>query len=169
MHHDHDTATTMATMLIALTRDMHAIIDDQDKDLISPYTWHAACLHGYWYAMSSTSGNNKPLYMHRVILMPPPNVLIDHRNGNGLDNRRHNLRLCNHQENARNAKLSSNNSSGMAGVHWHIHQQRWIARITVDYKKIQLGSFKDLDEAIAARKAAELEYFGEFAPGVSTR
>ncbi|MDD3797820.1 MAG: HNH endonuclease signature motif containing protein [Novosphingobium sp.] len=88
--------------------------------------------------------------------------LIDHKNGNGLDNRITNLRLANSQLNAQNARRRKDCSSGVTGVHWHIDKRWgrpcWAVRIQVGGRRLFLGTFADLNEAIACRRAAEIKY-----------
>ena len=83
---------------------------------------------------------------------------IDHINGNRTDNRLCNLRNVTRQENSRNRCKSKKNTSGVMGVHWHILKKKWAARIKVDYEDLHLGYFSNKEDAIAARKAAEVKY-----------
>ncbi len=83
---------------------------------------------------------------------------IDHINGVRTDNRIENLRAVTRAENLRNAAIYSTNTSGVVGVSWHKAAGKWSAQITADGKKIHLGLFDDLEEAIAARAAADIEY-----------
>ena len=101
--------------------------------------------------------------MHQVILNTPKGMLSDHRNGNGLDNRRKNLRACNVQQNKANSRLPKNNTSGFKGVYWEKKLKKWGALIRVNGKAIYLGY--NLDKAGAARRynQAAYKYFSEFA------
>ena len=83
---------------------------------------------------------------------------VDHINGNGADNRWINLRLATRSENGKNQKRHSNNTSGVSGVCWRKDSGSWRVRITVDGEMIRLGSYKDKEEAIRIRRAAEEEY-----------
>mgnify|MGYP003706390801 CR=1 FL=1 len=87
-----------------------------------------------------------------------PKHHIDHVNGDTRDNRIRNLREVSHAENCRNQKLHSTNSSGVVGVSWYKPIQKWRARITVNGRDIHLGCFTQKPDAIAARKAADVEY-----------
>lgn len=87
---------------------------------------------------------------------------IDHINGDKLDNRISNLRQANNSQNSRNCKISKNNTSGVSGVTFHKASNRWMAQITVDRKNCYLGLFENKDDAISARKSAEVKYFGDF-------
>lgn len=95
---------------------------------------------------------------------PPKGFEIDHINRLRSDNRWCNLRLVSRSQNNMNAGLRSDNTSGVRGVSWASGNQRWDARITVNKKPILLGQYVVLEDAIAARKAAERQYFGEHAP-----
>jgi hypothetical protein len=89
-----------------------------------------------------------------------PDGLIDHINGDRLDNRIENLRIADETLNARNCLRSKNNTSGHTGVTRHKAAKKWVAQITVSYKNVYLGLFDSLDDAVAARKKAEAQYFG---------
>lgn len=91
------------------------------------------------------------------------NDVIDHINGNGLDNRRSNLRECTQRQNSMNCAISKNNNSGVAGVSLVKSSGTWRARIMVDRKEISLGRYLDFKDAVKARRSAEEKYFGEFA------
>lgn len=80
-------------------------------------------------------------------------LVIDHVNGNGLDNRISNLRLVTPQENSKNGSLQRRNSSGVAGVYWNSHEQKWHARIQVDGVRKSIGQYDSIEDARDARKA----------------
>jgi len=93
----------------------------------------------------------------------PGSLEIDHVNGKPWDNRPENLRLASHAENNRNrVNLQSNNSSGFTGI--RLYHGKWRVRIKKNGREEYIGSFSSVDEAIAARRCAELRFFGEFAP-----
>lgn len=87
-----------------------------------------------------------------------PNGEIDHINGDQLDNRIENLRVVSKQENARNTGKRVNNTSGIIGVSFDKTRNKWLAGITVNYKHVGLGRFENKEDAIRARKNAEIEY-----------
>ncbi len=91
------------------------------------------------------------LYVHGVW----PDGQVDHRNRVRNDNRFVNLRLASKAENAQNAKVRENNTSGHKGVSWSNRQQRWYAYITHQQRMQNLGLYTDINDAVAARKAAE--------------
>lgn len=87
-----------------------------------------------------------------------PNNHIDHINQDKTDDRICNLRDVSQKENNRNVGIQKNNASGVTGVWWNKRKNRWIAEIKVNYKKIHLGSFKDIQKAKKARKEADVKY-----------
>lgn len=119
--------------------------------------------HGYL----STRFMGKGFFNHRIAWFlqtgsfPPPMMDIDHINRNKLDNRWSNLRLAGRGQNNMNSGKSKRNTTGEKGV--HPTRGRWFSRITVEGKIIHLGVFKNFDDAVSARKAAEIKYFGEYA------
>lgn len=108
---------------------------------------------------------------HRVVFalahmkLPPASLRIDHVDGNPLNNNPNNLRLATNAENLQNRTgLELRNSSGVTGVGFHNAGRKWYAQIRVNGKTIHLGLFDAFEEAVMARRAAELRYYGEFAP-----
>jgi hypothetical protein len=99
------------------------------------------------------------LYVHSVM----PTKFLDHINNVKDDNRIENLREATNAQNMVNRGAPANSTSRHTGVSWHAGGQKWAAAITVNYKKIYLGLFTNIEDAIAARRAAELKYFGDFA------
>src|SRR5262245_27019255 len=92
-----------------------------------------------------------------------PSQKVDHRNGNRADDSWSNLRAADDQQNAMNQKTPKNNTSGCKGVHWQSNIDKWAARISFQSRRINLGFFKEKEDAIAARKRAEQIHFGEWA------
>lgn len=134
------------------------LLDDEDYDSVACYPWYLN-YHGY----IAGKVNGGCVYLHRFLMGEPSGKVIDHINGNKQDNRRCNLRICTVKENVRNARRPKNNTSGYTGVTYRKHKDRYLANIMVDRKQIHLGYYKTPEEAIAARKAGEQKYFGEFA------
>ena len=134
--------------------------DLEDYDLIKDYCWH---INDSGYVI--TSVNNSYIRMHRLVMgVTNKEMIVDHIHGceTKNDNRKCNLRIATKQENNRNSKLSKNNSSGTTGVHWSIKENKWIARITDNYKENRIGCFSKKDDAILARKRAEKILFKNF-------
>lgn len=103
------------------------------------------------------------ILMHHVVLGIEREVRIDHRNGNGLDNRKVNLRPCTHSQNLQNQRKRKDNTSGYKGVAWHPGARKWYAYIQVEKKRLHLGLFANPVEAAQAYDAAARLHFGEFA------
>ena len=89
-------------------------------------------------------------------------LIVDHINGNRLDNRKSNLRICHKEKNPINCKKYKNNTSGCKGVSWSKRLNKWQVTININKRHIYLGLYSDLEEAITVRKEAEKKYFGEF-------
>jgi hypothetical protein len=151
---------------IPLSQGKVALVDDEDFEELSRYKWFARCDHGIWYAlrnMSKTLAPARQNRMHNQILgRPPKGFEIDHHDGNGLDNRRANLRVATRSQNNANGKLSRRNTSGIKGVFWKKSRRKWEAKIGINCRLIHLGMFADKEEAIRVRRAAAQAIFGEF-------
>ena len=135
-----------------------ALIDLEDIDIVEKYKWHLK--HGY---VCSTTDR---IRLHRYVMNCPDDMVVDHINGNKLDNRKSNLRICTIQQNSWNHKKSDRNTSGTTGITWHAKQKKWLAQIMITEnnkrKNIHLGYYEDINDAIQARKDAEDRYFGDF-------
>jgi hypothetical protein len=159
------------TIEIPLTQGKVTIIDAQDAERVLRYKWHAERRHGpksrTFYAVTTIrkeNGKQTGLSMHRFILqLPPRTPHVDHRNGDGLDNRRENLRLATPAQNNRNVKISQLNTSGFKGVSWRKRDHRWRAQIQFNGHVKHLGHFQIKEEAAAIYDKAARELFGEFA------
>ena len=140
------------------------LVDYDDFEKVSKYSW---CISKTGYAVANIKG--KVIKMHRYILnVTGPDVVIDHINGNKLDNRKVNLRLCTSRENTLNSSTSKNNKLGVLGIST-TREGKFRARIYVYGKEINLGHYKNIEDAIIARQKAEEQYFKEFAPSISRR
>jgi len=149
--------------LIPLTQGKFAIVDAEDYDRLAKYKWHCRRSKNKFYAYRTERKTRKTIGMHREILGAPPGLLVDHIDGNGLNNRKSNLRLCTYSQNTYNRRPNRNSISKYKGVTYHKRNKKWEAKIILNGKFIYLGGFDDEIEAALAydRKAAEL--FGEFA------
>lgn len=106
--------------------------------------------------------NSKQKYLHRIITGETI-LYVDHINGNKLDNRKSNLRVCSNADNLKNrVKLPSSNTSGILGVRYRSDRSKWYAEIQVNNKKIRLGSYVDKEDAVRARLEAEIKYFDKY-------
>ena len=133
-----------------------AIIDLDDIDRVKDYKWTYS--HGYVVNRKSR------MSLHRLIMDCPDDMVVDHWNHNKLDNRRDNLRICTQQENMMNRSIQSNNTSGITGVNWDKSRGKWRAQIMLNKKTKYLGLYENIEDAIQARRQAEIDYFGEYAP-----
>lgn len=130
------------------------IIDIDDVSKVISYKW---CLDKNNYVK-----NSKQEYLHRVI-MGEHTLFIDHINGNTLDNRKSNLRVCSNADNLKNrVKLPKNNTSGVIGIYFRKDRNKWCAELKSNGITYRFGSFDTKEEAIEARLKGELAYFGEY-------
>ncbi len=136
------------------------IVDDEDYGPLALFRWRVDHLG---YVVRESGIKNKPIRLHRFLLGHPKNQVVDHINGNTLDNRKSNLRACSTKENVRNSKTPKNNTSGYKGVTWKPSKNKYRAFIKVDRKQIHLGYFDDPQKAHEAYKVAAVEHHGEFA------
>lgn len=147
---------------IPITQGRHAVIDSADYELVAAHKWYSHKSGNNFYAKTFIDG--KCTYMHRLILdITDANTVADHIDGNGLNNRRGNLRSCTKTQNMHNAKGKSNSKTGLKGVCYHSRDNLFNARIRVDGKRKSLGYFKTAEEAHAAYCKAALMYQGDFA------
>jgi len=131
-----------------------AIIDLDDVEIIKNLKWHLTA-DGY-----AAHGEDR-LAMHNRVIGIEEGYCTDHINRNRLDNRKSNLRKVTSAENSYNKSLYTTNTSGITGIHWVERINRWEAYIQKDYKKINLGYFSEKEDAMNARKEAEILYFGD--------
>ena len=143
---------------IALTKGKFAIVDAADFERLNRYKWNAMEVKGKWYARRSVPGG--VVLMHREIMNAPDDMLVDHINGNGLDDRQANLRVCTAQQNCSNSRPREGSSS-YRGV--SRHGDKWKAELMHKGQIYRLGLFDDEVEAARARDAKALELQGEFA------
>lgn len=127
----------------------------EDEGLIASHSWHVS---GNGYVC-----NENREYLHRLVMKPSCNEVVDHIDGDKLNNSRSNLRLCSHADNIKNAKLSKRNTSGYKGVGWFKPSSKWYARIHSNGKQICLGYYSCKHEAAMVRLMAEEEHHGEYA------
>lgn len=146
---------------IELTKGEYALVDDKDFEYLNQWSWYTLVNRKKKYAV------RKPMsgivLMHREILSTPKTVVVDHIDGDGLNNQRVNLRNCTDGENKRNRGMQRNNTSGVKGVSWSRQAKKWHARISVDKKSLHLGYFVDKNDAYEACRIAYIEHHKEFA------
>lgn len=151
---------------IQLTQGKVALVDDEDFDYLNQFKWHASKLSGKFYAQRHaklSNPNNIKILMHRDVMKPKKGFVIDHVDGNTLNNQKNNLRICTHAENMRNSKIPINNTSGFKGVYWNKENEKWTAFIRFNNKRFHLGLFFELKDAAKAYNEGAIKYFGKFA------
>ena len=139
--------------------------DIEFLDVVKQYHW-CSCKDGntyYMKAYAKIDGKRTNIKLHRLIMGSPEGKVINHKDHNGLNNRKYNLEICTHVENSRYANLSKVNTSGYKGVYWHKRGAVWCAKIKYCDKAIHLGSFKNKIDAAKAYNEAALKYHGQFA------
>jgi len=153
---------------IPLTQGQVARVDDADYEWLKQYKWCAHKIGHTFYAergITISPYKQKMIRMHRVILDAPDGTQVDHKNTDGLDNRRSNLRFCTHSENCRNQRINRKNKSGFKGVSFSKRnaQNPWLVLIQVNSKRIHVGYYQTAEMAAAAYDLAALKHYGEFA------
>jgi hypothetical protein len=135
--------------------------DEIDRSLIEAHRWHALMLTGRCYVQSRIAGKEE--YLHRLIMCAPKNLCVDHINGDGLDNRRANLRICTGKENQHNMRRHRDSQSPYKGVRFDPRDGCWYARIYTDGHEISLGAHRSPEAAALAYDDAAVRCFGVFA------
>lgn len=157
------------TKLIKLTFDCLALVDDEDYESLQGHNWKLWRRHKkkklYAGAYTTVDGKRKAIAMHAFIMNAKKGDIIDHVDGDGLNNTRANLRFCNQSGNSANRLMSSNNTSGYKGVAFHKRRKsnQWEARTKLNKKQIHIGYFSNPEDAARAYDAKAIELFGEFA------
>ena len=160
---------------IELSQNKVAVVDDEDFEWLSQWKWYATKSRNTFYAVRDvkalrTDGTQqiKVIHMHRFILDAPIGVFVDHKDGDGLNNSRQNIRIATKHQNEFNQGLRLNNTSGYRGVslarkHKPLDADKWRAGICLNQKYYSLGAFGTREEAARAYDAKAKELFGEFA------
>ena len=146
---------------IFLTQGYITIIDDDDYEMVSKYKWYARKCGNILYASRciKRNGVKTTLPLHCAILGYKQGYIIDHINGNGLDNRKENLRHLTIRQNAQNRHTEK--SSKFPGVFWDSRAKKWRSMIKINGDKKYLGSYADEKEAFNAYCSASLLFAGE--------
>lgn len=147
---------------IPLTRGKFALVDDEDYVEINSYKWFARKEKTSWYAERCDARKTVTM-QQRIMGQNSCGKLIDHKDLNGLNNQRGNLRWCTVSQNAHNSRIRKDNKSGYKGVSWNKGSKKWQANIKVDMKDMHLGLFFCIVKAARAYDTAARKYFGEFA------
>lgn len=157
---------------IPMTKGYVALIDDDDYGRVAELQWRAlvgrARTDGHC-DVRAVRWDTRPgekrmvLYLHRFIVDAPDGMEVDHKNGDTLDNRRCNLRVCTRAENQHNQRAQSGKSSTFKGVVWNKANGKWVAQIRFSGERRYLGSFCSELEAARAYDHAAVTLHGEFA------
>lgn len=148
---------------LALTNGGVALIDDADLELVAHVEWKRFTV-AKTYHYVSTRGKS-PVFLHRWLMLPPVGFVVDHINGDALDNRRANLRVCTHAENMRNKRRQLNSPNKYKGISKPSDRRAWIAALGDSRcgTALHIGSFDTPEEAAAAYDIAAVLRYGEFA------
>ncbi|WP_461246530.1 HNH endonuclease [Treponema sp. R6D11] len=152
-------------MTIINIKGYDVIIDDDIAPLIKARIWHIADRkRGIYFATSvkHPDGKSHDIKLHRFIMSAPPESVVDHIDGNWLDCRRQNLRICTSAENSRNVPMRKSNTTGYKGVNYAPTKGKYRAGIRINGKYKHLGYFDTAAAASDAYQEAAKELFGEF-------
>lgn len=154
---------------IKLPGDYTVLIDDADQMLVAGFAWRVQKITNSELMYARAWHNRMLFLMHRLILGAAPDDQVDHWNGNGLDNQRHNLRIASYsqqranQGKQRNRLTNRPSTSQYKGVCWDKSRSKWIASLGVRTNRRQLGRFASEEDAARAYDAAAVEEWGQFA------
>jgi len=147
---------------IPLTKGKFAIVDDEDFEFLNQWKWHfsdAGYAHRSQYIRKGVGKyTSKIIRMHRIVNDTPEGLFTDHINQDKLDNRKSNLRVAGKSLNGLNRGKNKNNTSGHKGVYWDKWSDKWKAELKIRGKKLSLGRFLDIKDAVKARIAGEKHY-----------
>lgn len=150
---------------ILLTQGKSTTVDDDQLEDLGKYKWYAFKCRGRFYAARKVviNGKQRTILMHRQLICCNDNNVIDHIDGNSLNNQKSNLRPCNNSQNLCNRGKNINNISGFKGVSWHCIANKWVAQIKVNRKKIYIGLFNCAIKAASAYDKFATQYHGAYA------
>lgn len=148
---------------VVISQNRIALVSEEDYPAIAAVPWFYALGYARRNAPRQHYTRGPQIQMHRVIIGAKEGEEVDHINGNTLDNRRENLRICTHAENVRNRIKRTHTSSIYKGVHRRSDTGKWRAAIAVDARTVHLGTYTTEVEAAMAYNTAALHYHGRFA------
>lgn len=155
-----------AVVEIPLSQGLVTIIDARDFALICNHKWYASKGGNTQYAVTNIYREDRSrgrLALHRVLMDAPAGMDVDHIDGDGLNNRRSNLRLATRSQNIYNKPANRGGTSKFKGVHWNPKLNKWRASVTIKGVKTNIGCFVDEADAARAYDVKARELFGEYA------
>lgn len=153
---------------IPLTKGMVAIVDDADYERVACYKWHADGKPGHYYAYRNVRvypdryHPQRRISLHAFLMNPPDGIIVDHRDGNGLNCTRDNMRFATYSDNARNSRPKSR-TSRYKGICYYKKLRKWGAFCIYQGKQHYLGVFTTPEDAARAYDAKAREWYGRFA------
>lgn len=155
----------LGSRAIPLTGGKYTLVDESDYDFINQWHWRVEGGYAIRSRNSNEASLKKPkrILMHRVILNTPDGMATDHINGNPLDNRRCNLRICTKSENNKNRKPNYKSTSKYKGVTRSHESKKWRVQLGMNGKNLHIGLFESEDDAARAYNLAAIKHYGEFA------
>jgi hypothetical protein len=150
---------------IKLKHGHEALVDDEDFEYLSQWNW-SYCLKNYRESArrsTRTNGKFKTIYMHQMLLSPRLGYMVDHKDGNALNNCKNNLRYATNSENLRNSKKHKVGTSAYKGVHWAKDKRKWVAVIADGNHRIKIGYYHEELIAALAYDIKAKEIYREFA------
>lgn len=153
--------------LIKLTQGKFAQVDDEDFDYLNQWKWHVVKSDKNEYASRQIrvcKNRQISVKMHRNILnLTDSKLVVDHKDNNGLNNQKSNIRICSNDENIRNRRKKKDSASQYLGVYYHKRIKKWQTSIQHNNVKIHLGYFENENDAAKCYDENALKYHGEFA------
>jgi hypothetical protein len=149
---------------VELSQGKMALVDDEDYDNVIKHVWSVSRARNTWYAVTTIYyGDLKTsISLHRFILAPPDDAIVDHRDRNGLNCQRRNMRLATLSQSMMNRYVpQSEHGTGFRGI--EKNKNKWTARIRADNERTNLGTYDTPEEAARAYDRAAMELHGEFA------
>lgn len=149
---------------IPLSQGKCALVDDEDFERISTYRWNLLRCRNIMYAQCHLT--DRTVLMHRLVMNAPKGMNVDHRDQDGLNNQKSNLRVCTHTQNLQHMAKKITARSGFKGVHCNPAKypiNPWSARIQVLGKRLELGQYPSAELAASAYNNAAVKHFGQYA------
>jgi len=143
--HHHREKEVVYMKEIPLTQGKVSLVDDGDYERINQYRWYAQKSGNVFYAARGLPNRGGGIYMHQDIISTKKGEMTDHINGNGLDNRRKNLRIVTHRENLQNLHIKK--TSKYPGVYWNKQKEKWQTQIKTPLGRQHLGVYSDEETA----------------------